>query len=112
MDLEQFNELGYFVEENVFSKAECSELIEESKTLENYVNGLHRPQMMPHRTNALYLKALCNPKVVASIAKAVDGRPSGLQTEFFYCKPGTRGFGRHQDNFFVEAPPGVFASIL
>src|SRR5262249_46211673 len=31
-------------------------------------------------------------------------------TEFFYCKPGTRGFSMHQDNFFVEAGANVFAS--
>ena len=110
MNLEAFNELGYYVEENVFSKAECDELIEESRTLESYVNGVFRPQMMPHRTHPLYLKAMKNPKVVGGIKKAVGGKPAGLQTEFFYCRPGTRGFGRHQDNFFVEAPDGAFAS--
>lgn len=66
--------------------------------------------MMPHRTHGIYLNAMRNKKIIASIAQAVDGTPAGLQTEFFYCKPGTRGFGRHQDNFFVEAPDGAFAS--
>ncbi len=110
MDLDYFNEHGYFIEENVFSTAECDEFIEASKKLESYVKGIHYPQMMPHRTDALYLKALRKPQVVASIAQAVGGTPVGLQTEFFYCKPGTKGFGRHQDNFFVEAPIGAFAS--
>lgn len=110
MNLEEFNALGYTIEENVFNKAECEELIEESRTLESYVKGVFRPQMMPHRTHPLYLKALRHPKIVSSITQAVSGIPAGLQTEFFYCRPGTRGFGRHQDNFFVEAPAGAFAS--
>src|SRR5262249_51352627 len=82
-----------------------------SKKLENYVKGVYCPQMMPHRANDIYLQALRNPKIVASIEKIVAGKPSGLQTEFFYCKPGTKGFARHQDNFFVEAPARAFASV-
>lgn len=110
IDLDFYREHGYYIEEGVFSDAECAELIEAAKTLENYQNGTHRPMMMPHRHHPLYVKALKQPKLVASIAQAVGGKPVGLQTEFFYCKPGTRGFSLHQDNFFVEAPDGVFAS--
>jgi ectoine hydroxylase-related dioxygenase (phytanoyl-CoA dioxygenase family) len=110
MDQRFYEKNGYWIEEGVFSDAECSRLIDASTRLENYVNGTYRPMMMPHRVNALYLEAMRNPKIVASIARAVGGRPVGLQTEFFYCKPGTRGFSLHQDNFFVEAAPGVFAS--
>lgn len=110
MDLAFYNEQGYWIEENVFSDEECAALIETSKTLENYTAGTFRPQMMPHRTHELYLQALRKKAIVNSIAQAVGGKPVGLQTEFFYCKPGTRGFSLHQDNFFVEAPFGVFAS--
>lgn len=110
MDLKFFEQNGYWIEEGVFSDADCARLIEASKTLENYTNETYRPMMMPHRVNDIYLDALRNPKVVASIAAIVGGKPAGLQTEFFYCKPGTRGFSLHQDNFFVEAAMGVFAS--
>lgn len=110
MDLEFYNENGYWIEEGVFDDAACAGLIEASKTLENYTNGTHRPMMMPHRVNPIYLAAMKNPKIVASIAQAVGGKPVGLQTEFFYCKPGTRGFSLHQDNFFVEAADHMFAS--
>jgi ectoine hydroxylase-related dioxygenase (phytanoyl-CoA dioxygenase family) len=111
MDLKFYQENGYWIEENVFSDEECAALIEESKTFENAVAGTFRPQQMPHRANDIVLnKALRHPKIVKSIAEIVGGKPVGLQTEFFYCKPGTRGFSLHQDNFFVEAPFGVFAS--
>lgn len=110
MDLEAYRRDGYYIEENVFSDEECAALIEASKKLDNYVSGTFRPQMMPHRTDEIYLNALRKRKIVDSIAQAVGGKPVGLQTEQFYCKPGTRGFSLHQDNFFVEAPFGVFAS--
>jgi ectoine hydroxylase-related dioxygenase (phytanoyl-CoA dioxygenase family) len=110
MNLEQFNEQGFFVEENVLSSDYCDQLIEESRTLENYIKGTYSPQMMPHRMNRTYLEALRHPKIVASITEIVGGEAVGLQTEFFYCKPGTQGFGKHQDNFFVEAAPEKFAS--
>jgi phytanoyl-CoA hydroxylase len=110
MDLKFYEEHGYAIEENVFSDEECVRLIEASKGLESYTNQTYRPMMMPHRVDSIYLDALRQPKVVSSMEQAVGGKPAGLQTQFFYCKPGTRGFALHQDNFFVEAPDEVFAS--
>lgn len=66
--------------------------------------------MMPHRTNPIYLEAMRHPKIAAIMNQLISGRAMGLQTELFYCKPGTRGFSLHQDNFFVQAPLGAFAS--
>jgi phytanoyl-CoA hydroxylase len=110
IDLEFYYEYGYYIEENIFSDAECNNLIEASKTLPNYLEGTYRPMMMPHRINENYMQALRHPALVLSMTQLVGGKPAGLQTELFYCKPGTRGFSLHQDNFFVEAPAGAFAS--
>lgn len=110
MNLEQYQRDGFWIEENVFSDEECAALIDASTALESYTSGTFRPQMMPHRVNEIYLRAMRKKAVVDSIAQAVGGKPVGLQTELFYCRPGTRGFSLHQDNFFVEAPFGVFAS--
>lgn len=110
MDVKAYERDGYWIEEDVLTSAECDALIEASKKLENFTNGTHRPQMMPHRVDDAYLHAMRTPKLVKSIGQIVGGTPVGLQTELFYCKPGTRGFSLHQDNFFVEAPFGVFAS--
>jgi ectoine hydroxylase-related dioxygenase (phytanoyl-CoA dioxygenase family) len=108
--LRLYQDSGFFIEENVFSNEECEQLIEASGSLENAKNKTYRPQMMPHRENSLYLTALRNPKLATIMNALVNGKAVGLQTEFFYCKPGTRGFSLHQDNFFVQAPYGVFAS--
>ncbi len=108
--LASYHELGYHIEENIFTPEECEQLIAASRDLENAKSETYRPQMMPHRQNEIYLTAMRHPKLVAIMNKLVDGKAMGLQTEFFYCKPGTRGFSLHQDNFFVQAPYGVFAS--
>lgn len=110
IDFDFYNENGYFILENVFTDDECAAFIEAAKGLENYRNGTHRPAMMPHRENPLYLQAM-NKKIIVDCMRGIfNGTPMGLQTEFFYCKPGTRGFSMHQDNFFVQAPVGQFAS--
>ncbi|MCD6038621.1 MAG: ectD [Gammaproteobacteria bacterium] len=108
--LASYQESGFFIEENLFSQEECAQLIEAANDLENAKNGTYRPQMMPHRVNSLYLAAMRKPALAAILNKLVDGKAMGLQTELFYCKPGTRGFSLHQDNFFVQAPYGTFAS--
>lgn len=108
--LASYHELGYHIEENIFTPEECAQLIAASKDLDSAKSKTYRPQMMPHRHNEIYLSAMRHPKLVAIMNKLIDGKAMGLQTEFFYCKPGTRGFSLHQDNFFVQAPYGAFAS--
>lgn len=106
--LSDFNQHGYHIEPAVFTFEECDHLIAQSHDFENARSGSYRPQMMPHRINDAYLNALKNKKIVNLIEIFCEGEPVGLQTEFFFCKPGTRGFSLHQDNFFVEANYGVF----
>lgn len=108
--LRNYLELGYHIEENIFTPEECEELIHASANLESAKTKTYRPQMMPHRDDPIYLKAMRKPNLVAIMNQLVNGKAMGLQTELFYCKPGTRGFSLHQDNFFVQAPYGVFAS--
>lgn len=108
--LTQYETEGYAIQPGVFTHAECEKLIAEGKGLAEFRQGITKPAMMPHRENPAFLEALKNPKIVRMMEQMVGGEVSGLQTEFFYCKPGTRGFSMHQDNFFVQAPFGVFAS--
>lgn len=108
--LKRYHEVGYHIEENIFTEDECAKLIEASKELENAKNQTFRPQMMPHRQHPIYLNAMKHPKIAKIMNLLIDGIAMGLQTELFYCKPGTRGFSLHQDNFFVQAPFGAFAS--
>jgi len=108
--LEHYHEFGFHIEENVFDDAECAQLIEAAQQLDNAKNGTYRPFMMPHRVDETFLVAMRKPAIAKIISVLVGGKAAGIQSEFFYCKPGTRGFSMHQDNFYVEAKPGVFAS--
>lgn len=108
--LEDYLELGYHIEPNIFSDEECANLIKASLELEEAKKGIFRPCMMPHRQNDIYTEAMKKSPLVQIINALVGGQAAGLQSEFFYCKPGTRGFSLHQDNFYVEANYGIFAS--
>jgi ectoine hydroxylase-related dioxygenase (phytanoyl-CoA dioxygenase family) len=101
---------GYMIVPGIFSSAECDELVAAAKTLPAFVGGSTRPAMHPHRAQSIFLKAMAKPALVGIMEQLVGGPVYGLQSEFFYCRPGTRGFARHQDNFFVQADPGAFAS--
>lgn len=108
--LKLYFERGYHIEPHVFSDEECNILIEASKKLDNFKNTSYRPAMMPHRTQPEFLTALRHPTVAKIMNQLIGGTAAGIQTEFFYCKPGTPGFATHQDNFFVDAPENAFAS--
>lgn len=108
--LQDYHHLGYHIEPNIFSDQECAALIMAGLELEEAKKGVFRPCMMPHRQNPIYLEAMKKISIVNIISALVGGNPAGLQSEFFYCKPGTRGFSLHQDNFYVEAQYGIFAS--
>lgn len=109
--IRQYAEEGFCIQENVFSDSECAALIETGRNLKEFrEDGITKPAMMPHRIEPLFLQAMKNRAIVGMMEQLVGGPVSGLQTEFFYCMPGTRGFSNHQDNFYVEAPYGAFAS--
>jgi phytanoyl-CoA hydroxylase len=101
---------GYFVEPSVFTTSECAEIIKAGMKLPGIMAGDHRPAMHPHRQDSIFLDVMRDRRIADTIRLLVGGRPNGLQTEFFYGKPGVKGFARHQDNFFVEAPGDAFAS--
>ncbi len=108
--LARYQRDGYFIEEQVFAASECAELIRVGMELPGIKAGNHRPAMHPHRENPLFLDVMRDRRIVDTMRLLVGGQPSGLQTEFFYGKPGVKGFAKHQDNFFVEAPGEAFAS--
>lgn len=102
--------LGYHIEPNVLTDEECDTLIRAGRELDAAKNDIFRPYMMPHRQDERFVSAMKKPLLVNILSQLVGGKVAGLQSEFFYCKPGTRGFSLHQDNFYVEADYGVFAS--
>lgn len=109
--LKLYFENGYHIEPDTFTASECDDLIKIAHKLKDAEKNHYRPAMMPHRERKEFLMALSNKKITSIIEQLVSGPPCGLQTEFFFCKPGTKGFSLHQDNFFsVQADDNVFAS--
>ena len=108
--LNSYRELGYHIEENVWTSSECEALVRAAENFQSAKDGTFAPLMQPHRLDLLFLSALRNPKIVSIMEMLVSGPVSGLQSEFFFGKPGITGFAMHQDNRAVEAEPDSFAS--
>ncbi len=108
--LAAYHELGYLVEPEVWSAEECAELVRSSCRLGPARDGDFVPVMHPHRDEKVFLDALRRSRIVEIMERLVGGRVSGIQSQYFYCRPRTPGFTPHQDNFFVQAPRDAFAS--
>ena len=107
--LARFREVGFHVEYGVWRPRECAALIAAAEALRKASGVDYAPLMQGHRTDPVFLGALRSPEIVRVIERLVGGVASGLQSQFFFGCPGTRGFARHQDNSFVRAGPDVFA---
>jgi phytanoyl-CoA hydroxylase len=106
-----YQNMGFHIEPDAWTPAECDALIAEAKKLREWHDGSLIPSMHPHRTSPLFLDALRRPSIVRMVERLAGGRVDGIQTELFYCRPGTPGFSVHQDNFYVQAPPDAFVSV-
>jgi len=101
---------GYHIEYDLLSKEECEQIKSSASLLNSAKTREFSPVMMPHREKACFLHYMKNTKVIDILSKFIGGDISGLQSQFFYMKPGTRGFSLHQDNHFVQAKNNAFAS--
>ena len=111
-DFDRFRSDGFWVWEGVFSATEVERAIARALALPAAGHGgVFAPAMQPHRDDPEFLRLMRHPAVVATVETLVGGPAAGLQTQFFYTMPGTRGFSAHQDNFFVEAPSQQFVSV-
>ncbi len=109
--LAAYRESGVLVEPLVFEPELCDELIAVANEFAAVKRGDFRTALQPHRESSLFLRALRHPHVKAIMSGILGGEISGIQTQFFYGRPGTPGFQPHQDNSFVNAPRGKFASV-
>ena len=109
-----FIENGYHIERNHFDKLFCKQIINSVTSNQNYKNNIYSPLMMPHRENEIILKAMKNEKLVRYMDLFIGdniNKVCGLQSEFFFGSPGTRGFSMHQDSFYTEPSiPSAFGS--
>lgn len=109
--LKNYHEFGFHVEKNYYTPDYCDFLIQQGDQLSGAAENHYRPYMMPHKQNDVFFDVLKNPTGVQIIHQMVGGKPAGMQTQFFFCPPKTRGFSLHQDNFYVQADNGTFVSI-
>src|SRR5689334_418097 len=77
--LEDYYELGYHIEPNIFSDEECAALIAAGQELDEAKQGIFRPCMMPHRQHELFVTAMKKPNLVQAISAMVGGKAAGLQ---------------------------------
>jgi phytanoyl-CoA hydroxylase len=108
--LKNYWELGYHIETGIWEEEQLDEIIQAAQNFPSFKDGTYAPLMQPHRSDSVFLAALRNPNIVKIMEQLCSGQVSGLQSEFFYGKPGTPGFTKHQDNSFLEAKPDSFAS--
>lgn len=108
--VEYYHEQGYWIEPNVWSQDECSALRATARSWPTWLDGTCAPAMNPHRWDPLILQALRNSRIVNFMRRVLGNDVSGLQTQYFFCRPGTQGFALHQDNYYVEAKCDAFAS--
>jgi len=108
--LAEYWQRGFAVLQGVFNPEQCARLIAAAHDLPAARQGEFGPAMQPHRQNQMFHAAMARRAIVERVGYLVGGPAVGLQTTFYYSPPGTPGFARHQDSFFVEPPPHHFVS--
>lgn len=99
-----YSQDGYLIKQNLISKALCDLIVTEAKLLSK---PSYEPLYMPHR-QPFFLAIMKLPEIVSVAKELIGDEVSGLGSEYFFHKPGTKGFSVHQDNIWVQAPPGEF----
>jgi phytanoyl-CoA hydroxylase len=109
--LRAYGDTGMHIEPDVLPGAICDRLISIANEFPAVKAGDYRTVLQPHRKSDEFLAVLRHPSITQILERMLGGKISGIQTQFFYGKPGTPGFQPHQDNRFVNAPVGKFASV-
>ena len=105
-----FFEDGFYVLPGVFSSDQCQRVRAHENKLLELANGSYRPFMQPHRECPEIRSLMAEPVVVRVMQHLIGPDVSGLQSQYFFGKPGTQGFTPHQDASLVGADGACFAS--
>lgn len=106
-----YNGNGFVIVERLWPAQECDAVVKMAKSFPNRTASDFRPLMQPQRVAPEFLSTIRHPRVIGLAERMLGGPASGLQIEFFFGHPGTKGFARHQDNFYVEAGSQAFLSV-
>ncbi len=107
--IRDFNKKGYVVLSSVFGSKDCEKIIKDAKTIK-VKDKDYLPLMNPHKNCKSIMNAMGNNKIVKFIETYFENEVRGLQTEFFFMPPNTKGFTPHQDNTYVQADDDSFIS--
>jgi len=112
--IEAWRDQGFYVRENLFDHETCDAVVAAAENLPTYKDGSLTPFMHPHKEDDIFLDVRRNELLVTLMSELITGsfkgEISGLQTQFFFGRPGTIGFNKHQDNFYAKAEHGNYAS--
>jgi ectoine hydroxylase-related dioxygenase (phytanoyl-CoA dioxygenase family) len=109
--MQVYREQGYLVEENLIAEDMIQRVMETALQQPNAQDKNFPPIPMPHRVHPVFMEMMRYGPLVDVVEKILGGTASGLGGEFFYMRPGTPGFSKHQDNAYVQAPPDSFISV-
>jgi non-haem Fe2+, alpha-ketoglutarate-dependent halogenase len=109
--LARYWDRGFHLEENLIPEEMIRRVMDVAMEQPNAKNGLFAPIPMPHNVDPVFLEMMRLGPIVDIVERLLGGTASGLGGEFFYMKPGTPGFTKHQDNVYVQAPPDGFLSV-
>ncbi len=124
---EQFEQAGYLIVKEVFTKEEMKELDENFMKMSNdvipgcfepdldssLVDGEHDPlkryprMMHPHRVNDVAMRYMLHPKVMKILNDLFGEEALAAQSMFYFKPPRARGQALHQDNFYLKVEPGT-----
>ena len=102
------NENGYLILDNIFSVNKCEELVKLAYKLNERED--FRPIMNIHNISKEVMEFMSNKLLLDVIHNFFNAQALGLQTEYFFMPPGTKGFSPHQDNTYVKASSDSFIS--
>ncbi len=105
-----YTETGYYIAERLVPEAACDDLVAFAMSLPSATDASFKPIPMAHREAPRFLDFMRLPAIVEFVELFVGGQGSGIGSEYFYMRPGTRGFTAHQDNFYIQAPGDSFVS--
>lgn len=107
--LDFYNINGYHIEKNVWSETEILDINKAASDLASINNNLnYSPIIHGDRHSDVFLNCAQNSKVLNIVKHILGNDIFGLQTVYYFCKPGTKGFTLHQDNFYVKTSRDAF----
>lgn len=109
--LTKWRDNGYVIMPEIIKPPVCRELIGASDNLPPAKEKKFTPCIHPHRFDLLFQHVFGDNKITKTMEVLLGGKIYGIQTEYFFCKPGTVGFSAHQDNYYVKAKRDVFGSV-